>query len=107
MSVVSSRASVAPGPPCASVASTVTAEGFDAGQYSTRAPVSVWPAPTVMGTVPVTVLLLTGPPIQPCVAGGEAGVTVQTIETVFELTEEVAVLRTRALTVSVPAFVPA
>src|SRR5215207_8681883 len=106
MVVVSRSASVEPGPPCAPVASTVTAEGFDAGQYSTFAPVSVCPAPTVTGTKPVTVLLLTGPPIQPCTAAGEAAVSDQTIGTTLELMVEVTVLRTSARTESVPGFVP-
>src|SRR5215207_5399406 len=106
MVVVSSRASVEPGPPCAPAASTVTAAGFDAGQYSTFAPVSVCPAPTVMGTAPVTVLLLTGPPIQPCTAAGEAAVSDQTIETALESTVEALVLPTSARTESVPGFVP-
>jgi hypothetical protein len=106
MVVVSSTASVAPGPPCAPVARTVTAEGFDAGQYSTLAPVNVCPAPTVTGTEPATVLLLKGPPIQPCTAAGEAAVSVQAIGTALELMLESLVLRTRARTESVPGFVP-
>src|SRR5687768_6276213 len=106
MVVGSNRARVEPGPPCAPVASTVTAEGFDAGQYSTRAPVSVCPPPTVTGTTAVTVLLLTGPPIQPCTAAGEAGVSDQTSANTLELMVEEEVLRTRARTESVPGFVP-
>ena len=66
------------------------------------------PAPTVIGTVPVTDAPFNGPPIQPCVTGGDCGVSVQTIDTGgVPLTFAVAVLRTSAVTVSVPGFVPA
>src|SRR6185369_263655 len=105
--VVSSVARVVPGPPETPSASVVTAAGFDAGQYSTFAVVTVMPAPTVIGTLPVTVALFNGPPIQPCTTAGDCGVSVQTIDTGgVPLIFTVAVLRTRAVTVSVPGFVP-
>src|SRR5215211_1512378 len=101
-------ARVAPAVPCAPSTNVVTAAGFAAGQYSTFTSVSVRPAPTVIGTVPVTVAPLSGPPIQPCVTAGDCGVNVHTIDIGgVPLTFAVAVLRTRAVTVSVPGFVPA
>lgn len=70
--------------------------------------VNVTPAPTVIGTLPVTEALFSGPPIQPCVTGGDCGVRVHTIDTGgVPLIFAVAVLRTSAVTVSVPGFVPA
>src|SRR5215213_482297 len=101
-------ASVAPAPPEIPSASVVTPAGFDAGQYSTFTLVKVRPAPTVIGTVPVTDAPFSGPPIQPCVTGGDCGVSVHTIDTGgVPLMFTVAVLRARAVTVSVPGFVPA
>ena len=63
--VVSRVAMVAPGPPWADVVSTFTFAGFDAGQYETVPCVRVTPAPSVIGTDPVTVCPLNGPPIHP------------------------------------------
>src|SRR5215204_4737724 len=101
-------AKVVPGPPCAPSTSVVTAAGLEAGQYSTFTFVNVRPAPTVIGTVPVTDTPFSGPPIQPCVTGGDCAVSVHTIDTGgVPLMFTVAVLRTRAVTVSVPGFVPA
>src|SRR6185369_7981797 len=107
MVVVSSVARVVPGPPETPSASVVTAAGFEAGQYSTFAVVKVTPAPTVIGTAPVTDAPFNGPPIQPCTTAGDCGVNVQTIAIGgVPLTLAVAVLRTSAVTVSVPGLVP-